>query len=109
MGSQVSLLLVLVVNSFIPGVGLMLVPERGTVNTIFAVLYLLCGGFGFATAFAFGIGLFIWVPVVIVSTVHAAVAARNHNSQVVASRADLEGRLSQVEQADSGLGDLANY
>lgn len=103
MGNKVSVLLVLVVSGFIPGLGLLLVPERGTFSTLCAVLYLIAGVVGFAGLFVFGIGIFIWVPAMFVSGTHALIAAQSHNKKVTqfratdsAAKADLEERVSQL-------------
>jgi len=113
MGNRVSLLLAWLAN-ILPGVGILLVPNRATIHTVFAVGYMMWG----ITAWFFtivGVGLFFLLPCQLVACIHSVILASQYNNTLDAEKAALAGTLqdvqTQLDDATGGgsseLGDLA--
>jgi len=106
MGNKVSLVLVIFLTALLPGLGIFLVPERGTVHSLFGVAYILATLAGWVTVFFFGLGLLLIIPAFFCAAIHSSYLVSRHNKGIdafrasdAAARADLEERVSQLSDA----------
>ena len=79
---KVSLLLVVFINCLIQGAGLLMIPGRGSIHTIFALIYIATGIVAWIMTAFFGVGLLFLIPNFFVSQIHTLVVASSHNAKV---------------------------